>query len=404
MYFDNLAVTLTPGALLEEKHYYPYGLPIKGWGSTASGSLPNRQRYQGNEYREEAGLNWMDFHNRQYDPQLGRFLALDALADKAGQQVLTPYHAMGCNPAMMVDPLGMAYKSYDNGASALLAVDFVAPIWPVNTNARYALLDQIMNADQDAFHAKIKKEREEEAEGLEAKKEEAVQNEFRAGLAAAGNVRAESNGTQNEALQAGAGAIGMPIGISVFSEYLKSITITSGIEISFDFATVAAAAVRSISLTVTAVAIPLQAGAGSTLTNRDALLYKTGLKEAAETGRVPIYLHGNSNNNQNPHGVYVIYKGGGIASQWEIQKYGITGNADFPENRPQYQVNKYNREGTGTYSWNWVAYNVPGRQMAKMIELYHVSQYFMNQGNWENLPPRQFRPDPRKNPTYLDKR
>jgi len=31
----------------------------------ASGSLPNRQRYQGNEYREEAGLNWMDFHNRE---------------------------------------------------------------------------------------------------------------------------------------------------------------------------------------------------------------------------------------------------------------------------------------------------------------------------------------------------
>ncbi|WP_293683684.1 RHS repeat-associated core domain-containing protein, partial [Spirosoma sp. 48-14] len=107
VYYDNLAVTLTPGALLEEKHYYPYGLPIQGWGTTASGSLPNRQRYQGNEYREEAGLNWMDFHNRQYDPQLGRFLALDALAAAGGQQVLSPYHAMGCNPAMMVDPLGL---------------------------------------------------------------------------------------------------------------------------------------------------------------------------------------------------------------------------------------------------------------------------------------------------------
>ncbi|RYD93588.1 MAG: hypothetical protein EOP54_18935, partial [Sphingobacteriales bacterium] len=90
VYFDNLALTLTPGVLLEEKHYYPYGLPIQGWGNVATGALPNRQRYQGNEYREEAGLNWMDFHNRQYDPQLGRFLGVDALADAGGQQVLSP--------------------------------------------------------------------------------------------------------------------------------------------------------------------------------------------------------------------------------------------------------------------------------------------------------------------------
>ena len=37
--------------------------------TAAAGSLPNRQRYQGNEYREELNLRWMDFHNRQYDPQ-----------------------------------------------------------------------------------------------------------------------------------------------------------------------------------------------------------------------------------------------------------------------------------------------------------------------------------------------
>jgi len=117
VYFDNLAVNVTPGVLLEEKHYYPYGLPIQGWGNVATGSLPNRQRYQGNEYREEAGLNWMDFHNRQYDPQLGRFLSLDPLADAGGQQVLSPYHAMGCNPAMMVDPFGLRSSVFDNGAS-----------------------------------------------------------------------------------------------------------------------------------------------------------------------------------------------------------------------------------------------------------------------------------------------
>ncbi|HRP89870.1 MAG TPA: RHS repeat-associated core domain-containing protein [Edaphocola sp.] len=105
VFFDNLVVSMEAGSLLEERHYYPYGLPIQGWGSTAAGSLSNRQLYQGNEYRQEAGLNWMDFHNRQYDPQLGRFLGIDPLADQSGQQTLSPYHAMGCNPALMVDPL-----------------------------------------------------------------------------------------------------------------------------------------------------------------------------------------------------------------------------------------------------------------------------------------------------------
>ncbi|HTO14428.1 MAG TPA: hypothetical protein VLZ83_01595 [Edaphocola sp.] len=65
VHFDNLVVGQEAGSLLEERHYYPYGLPIHGWGSTAAGSLSNRQMYQGNEYRQEIGLNWIDFHNRQ---------------------------------------------------------------------------------------------------------------------------------------------------------------------------------------------------------------------------------------------------------------------------------------------------------------------------------------------------
>ena len=85
VYFDNLNITLTQGNLLEEKHYYLFGLPITALSNKLFSSVENRHKYQGNEYLEANELRWMDFQARQYDPQLGRFLGIDALAN-AGRQ------------------------------------------------------------------------------------------------------------------------------------------------------------------------------------------------------------------------------------------------------------------------------------------------------------------------------
>src|SRR5690606_32497392 len=87
--------------------------------SAAADFMPNRHRYQGNEYRKEAGLNWMDFHARQYDPQIGRFLGVDPLADAGGQQVFSPYAAMGNNPVAMTDPGGMMHDVFQNGVNPM---------------------------------------------------------------------------------------------------------------------------------------------------------------------------------------------------------------------------------------------------------------------------------------------
>ncbi|MBL7706315.1 MAG: RHS repeat-associated core domain-containing protein [Taibaiella sp.] len=129
-WFDNMSLVVSPGILLEERHYYAYGLPIAGLGSQAATATKNRQRYQGNEYIEELGLEWMDFHNRQYDPQLGRFLSVDPLAGAGGQQVLSPYHAMACNPVSMVDPLGLAYSppgSWGGGSPTQMDIALMIP-------------------------------------------------------------------------------------------------------------------------------------------------------------------------------------------------------------------------------------------------------------------------------------
>jgi RHS repeat-associated protein len=105
VFFDQVMVRMTTGKLKEEAHYYPHGLPMAGMGSAANGYIPNRNKYQSNEYNKEQGLNWMDFHNRQYDPQLGRFLSIDPLA--AATVSLSPYTGMNNDPVSMVDPLGL---------------------------------------------------------------------------------------------------------------------------------------------------------------------------------------------------------------------------------------------------------------------------------------------------------
>ncbi|WP_157977132.1 RHS repeat domain-containing protein [Taibaiella helva] len=97
---------MSKGNLLEENHYYPHGLPIQPLSSVSINFRENRRKYQSNEYLKDLGLNWMDFQARQYDPQIGRFLAVDPLADAGGQQVWSPYAAMGNAPESNVDPNG----------------------------------------------------------------------------------------------------------------------------------------------------------------------------------------------------------------------------------------------------------------------------------------------------------
>ena len=108
VYFDQLILRYSRGNLKEEAHYYPHGLPIAGMGSAAAGFKDNRRKYQSNEYIRSVGLNWMDFNNRQYDPQIGRFLSVDPMA--ASTINLSPYVGMNNNPVSIVDPWGLQGK------------------------------------------------------------------------------------------------------------------------------------------------------------------------------------------------------------------------------------------------------------------------------------------------------
>ncbi len=92
--------------IIEENNYYPFGLKHKGYNELADYSATNKYKYAygGKELNDELGLDWYDFHARQYDPSIGRMLQMDPNAYKYGK--LTPYNYAFNNPALVVDPDG----------------------------------------------------------------------------------------------------------------------------------------------------------------------------------------------------------------------------------------------------------------------------------------------------------
>jgi len=103
-------VGIAAGNIIEENHYYAYGLKIAGisskkLGDAGEGNLKNNYLYNDKELFDDGDLNWYDYGFRNYDPQIGRFVQLDPLADD--YPFLTPYQFAGNDPVANVDLDGL---------------------------------------------------------------------------------------------------------------------------------------------------------------------------------------------------------------------------------------------------------------------------------------------------------
>lgn len=122
-FFDNLVIHHNRGPILQEDHYYPFGLTMNGISNLAPIQLENRFKFNGkelnhHEFSDMSGLDWYSYGTREYDPQIGRFFRIDPLTDKFPWW--TPYQFSGDMPSKYVDLDGMEPAYYDSQTNTIV--------------------------------------------------------------------------------------------------------------------------------------------------------------------------------------------------------------------------------------------------------------------------------------------
>ncbi len=113
VYFDDLMIEHFKKSLLEETHYYPFGLVMSGISSKtlSFGGVENKHLFLGNElqskeFADGSGLELYDMNARQYDQQIGRFTGIDMLSEMF--YGWSPFNYSYNNPIRFSDKTGLS--------------------------------------------------------------------------------------------------------------------------------------------------------------------------------------------------------------------------------------------------------------------------------------------------------
>ncbi len=139
--------------IIEENHYYPFGLKHTGYNSDKMMYVKEASelkikpmpplfktsydvKYQGQMRQEELGLNWDSFKWRNYDYAIGRFMSIDPLTEEyntwspytfSGNRVIDARELEGLEPYILFGSENNALKNFGqqyNGKSIKQGVEY----------------------------------------------------------------------------------------------------------------------------------------------------------------------------------------------------------------------------------------------------------------------------------------